>query len=631
MKELDSHKLGQEILKLLLPAPDPSLLLARIARAIGQRLGAVACLLISDRRDLELGINGYWCTESYLPQQDSIKRQLLAQLSGKSSNFSLPLKCVYIIPTPSEGAIVLGGDLQDKWQDLQPDAGEAIANAVAIAFSQVRLQQQNHLNHAYEVLLEQFHGVNAAQPDLNLALATTATALQVERGAIVLLKYKDPFYNQHDSTAIPRANCTVTHQWTAGAEIAQIDERENFKLSDCPYCMTAWQQSPQAFAIDTLLEKTRNENETVSHSNSDRPNSLVPDFFNPDRFPALLLVPLVGTASNSSLVLGFFLFQRDRPYRWQNGEMALARWVGAQIATAIIYDRTIKQVQSLVTKRTAQLQGSLEVQAKLYEQTRKQVEQLRQLIELKDEFLDSVSHELRTPLTTMKLAIQMLRQPGLPPERQAKYLELLEREWAREYNLIQDLLALQKLETHQIDLQLTKLNLKEILEELRGSFHETWAEKGLELVVRYGGEGNLDTPLLLYSDRDSLQRILQELLANAEKYSDPDSTVYVEIDRLSTPQLASETGKKGDRVTIAIVNTGEGIAPENIGSIFEKFTRGKEANQQAIAGTGLGLALVKGLVQHLNGTIEVSSRIADQNQRGETRFTLVLPQFPLQK
>ncbi|MEA5467540.1 HAMP domain-containing sensor histidine kinase [Spirulina sp. 06S082] len=630
MNELDSHKLGQEILKLLLPSADPLSLLARIARGIGQRLGAVACLLVSDRRDLELGTNGYWCAESYLPEQDSLKKQLLAQLSGQNSSFALPLKCVLMIPTPSEGVIVLGGDVQDKWQDLQAKTLEAIANAVAIAFSQVRLQQQNYLNNAYQVLLEQFHGINAAQPDLDLALGTTATALQVERGAIVLLKYKDPFYNQHDSTAIPRANCTVAHQWTARDDIAKIGVGENFELSDCPYCITAWQQSPQPFAIDTFRERTKNNPRSQSNPNN-KPDSLIPSLFNPDRFPALLLVPLIGTASNSSLVLGFFLFQRDRPYRWQTGEMALARWVGAQIATATIYDRTIKQVQSLVTKRTAQLQGSLEVQAKLYEQTRKQVEQLRQLIELKDEFLDSVSHELRTPLTTMKLAIQMLRQPGLPPERQSKYLDLLEREWGREYNLIQDLLALQKLETHQINLQLSQLNLQEIVEELWGACRETWAEKGLELAVRYGGEDNLDTSLLLYSDRDSLQRILQELLANAEKYSDPDSTVYVEIDRISTPQLASETDKKGDRITIAIVNTGAGIAPENIESIFEKFMRGKEANQQAIAGTGLGLALVKGLVQHLNGTIEVSSRIADQNQRGETRFTLVLPQFPLQK
>ncbi|WP_204105399.1 MULTISPECIES: HAMP domain-containing sensor histidine kinase [Spirulina sp. CCY15215] len=622
MNELDSHKLGQEILKLLLPTPDPPLLLARIARAIGQQLNAMVCLLVSDRRDLELGTNGYWCTESYLPQQDSLKKQLLAQLSGQNSSFSLPLKCVLMIPTPSDGAIILGGDLQDKWQDLQAKTLEAIANAVAIAFSQVRLQQQSYLNQAYQVLLEQFHGINAAQPDFDLALATTATALQVERGAIVLLKYKDPLYNQQDSKAIPRANCTIAHQWTARKGIAKIGAaEENFKLSDCLCCITAWQQSPQPFAIDTFSKSNPNN----------KSDSLIPSFLHPDRFPALLLVPLIGTASNSSLVLGFFLFQRDRPYRWQTSEMTLARWVGAQIATATIYDRTIKQVQSLVTKRTAQLQGSLEVQAKLYEQTRKQVEQLRQLIELKDEFLDSVSHELRTPLTTMKLAIQMLRQPGLPPERQGKYLELLEREWGREYNLIQDLLALQKLETHQINLQLSQLNLQEIVEELWGACRETWTEKGLELAVRYGGEDNLDTSLLLYSDRDSLQRILQELLANAQKYSDPDSTVYVEIDRLSTPQLASETSKKGDRITIAIVNTGAGIAPENIESIFEKFMRGKEANQQAIAGTGLGLALVKGLVQHLNGTIEVSSRIADQNQRGETKFTLVLPQFPLQK
>ncbi|MGK7926357.1 MAG: sensor histidine kinase [Spirulina sp.] len=611
MNELDSHKFGQEILKLLL-SPDPvPLLLARVARTLGTKWGAVACLLVSDRLASDCCLEGYWCAEPYCDREDIIKTQLLTRVKTKTTPTLAPLEWVQFIPLPFEGAIVLGGNLGEGWQNCQPEAYDAIANTVALVFSRLRLQQQTRLNETYQVLLEQFHRTHSDRPDLDLALATTAKALQVERGAIILLKYSDPLYSRYDSTVIPRARCTVAHQWRTREDIPTIGEESSFWLEDCSCCITAWQRSPQPLALDMLREKRE----------SDR-SFRVPHFFQPHRFPSVLLVPLIGTASNSSLVLGFFLFQRDRSYHWQAEEMALARWAGAQIATATIYNRTIKQVQSLVNKRTAQLQGSLEVQAKLYEQTRKQVEQLRQLIELKDEFLDSVSHELRTPLTTMKMAIRMLRQPGLPPERQAKYLETLEREWTREYNLIQDLLALQKLETQQIDLQLTKINLGEIVGDLQRSFNETWEEKDLNLVVRYGKEDRCDRPAFLYSDRDSLQRILQELLANAGKYSDPDSTVYIEIDRSSAD---SETRETAERVTIAIVNIGEGIAPENIERIFEKFTRGKEATQQAIAGTGLGLALVKGLVQHLNGTIEVWSRVANEHQRGETRFTLILP------
>ncbi len=102
--------------------------------------------------------------------------------------------------------------------------------------------------------------------------------------------------------------------------------------------------------------------------------------------------------------------------------------VSTQLSNAIIQSQTLRQVQGLVEERTAQLQRSLEVQAKLYEKTRQQLEQLRQLNELKDEFVSTMNHELRTPLTSMSLAIRMLRQStALPPERQAKYLDILER------------------------------------------------------------------------------------------------------------------------------------------------------------------------------------------------------------
>ena len=87
--------------------------------------------------------------------------------------------------------------------------------------------------------------------------------------------------------------------------------------------------------------------------------------------------------------------------------------VSAQVSTAIIQAETLRQVQSLVEKRTAELRESLAVQAKLYDRTRHQLDQLRQLNQARDEFLSTVSHELRKPLTSMTLAIRMLRQMGL--------------------------------------------------------------------------------------------------------------------------------------------------------------------------------------------------------------------------
>lgn len=120
------------------------------------------------------------------------------------------------------------------------------------------------------------------------------------------------------------------------------------------------------------------------------------------------------------------------------------------------------------------------------------------------------------------------------------------------------------------------------------------------------------------TDFDSLQRILQELLANAGKFSAAGNSVVLDL---------SETGGK---IVVTITNFGLGIAAEDLDHIFEKFRRGKGVTDRAIPGTGLGLALVKCLVQHLNGSIEVSSSPSENCENEElwlTCFTLTLPQF----
>ena len=281
--------------------------------------------------------------------------------------------------------------------------------------------------------------------------------------------------------------------------------------------------------------------------------------------------------------------------------------------TLVVQSQTLQKVQALVEERTAQLQNSLEVQAKLYEKTRRQIDQLRQLKQLKDEFLSAVNHELRTPLTSMSLAIHMLRQPGLPTERQVKYLDILEQQCSQEINLINDLLTLQELESHQAPLQPETINLKSKIEVLAQSFEKKWQDKGLTIAV--------DLPkasLLLQTEINSLNHILQELLTNAGKYSAPDTTVVLTIYQINY-QI--------NQIVLTLTNIGPSISTEDTTHIFDKFRRSQGATQQAIQGTGLGLALVKCLVQHLNGTIDVSCSPGSHSAMSEICFTLTLPQF----
>ncbi|MGL4622764.1 MAG: sensor histidine kinase, partial [Chroococcidiopsis sp.] len=218
-----------------------------------------------------------------------------------------------------------------------------------------------------------------------------------------------------------------------------------------------------------------------------------------------------------------------------------------------------------------------------------------------------------TPLTSMSLAIRMLRQQGITPERQAKYLDILEEQCDREINLIANLLKLQQLESNQAPLKLETIDLKVKLQALSQSFRQTWVDKGLSI--------QLDIPkssLLAQTDEEAFDRILQELLTNAGKYSHPDTTVVLQVTHQVDLQL--------NQIVLQLTNTGAGISEEERKYIFEKFRRGQGVTQQAIQGTGLGLALVKCLVQHLNGNIEVTSNPTNDSAAYATCFTIALPQ-----
>ena len=171
------------------------------------------------------------------------------------------------------------------------------------------------------------------------------------------------------------------------------------------------------------------------------------------------------------------------------------------------------------------------------------------------------------------------------------------------------MLTLQELESKQVAIQLQTVNLKQVITDVSQSFHQRWALKDLNLEI----ELPLRSPAL-NTDLASLNRILLELLTNAGKYSDPGSTVSVNVSQQS-----------GQQISITVCNNGAGISEAELPYIFEKFRRCQGMTQNAVPGTGLGLALVKSLVQHLNGTIEASSLPTNGTHR-ETRFTVMLPQ-----
>ncbi|MBD3881654.1 GAF domain-containing protein [Phormidium tenue FACHB-886] len=516
---------------------------------------------------------------------------------------------VYWVPTQLQGqvngAIGLVRSQFQEWDESAVHLLESLSPQVTIAISQAQLGQQLQQQAQYQVLIDQLTTAIRNAWDLedifNLAVEGTASSLQVNRGLLLLFKYADPLHKSRNLEGIPKAQATIAAHWLNSESSASVANL-TFSASECCICQQVLRSAePIVVPVGDVLNSS-------SHStSSERMVSLLG--LAPSH--AVLLMPL----ENQGTVLGCLVLHQEQSRLWSAEELSFVKLVAAQLSTAIIQTRTLKQIQGVVQERTVQLQRSLEVQAKLYEKTRQQVEQLRKLNAEREEFLSTVSHELRTPLTSMMLAIRMLQQADLAPDRQKKYLDILEQQCIQETKLINDLLALRKLETNSASNQLQKIDLRYLLESAAQSVKASWAEKGLILTLALPSH-----PVTLFTDPDSLNRILLELLANARKYASSESTIELEL-KANPPRK---------QVLISVRNVGDGILPEELPHIFEKFRRGQGVTKRAIQGTGLGLALVKGLVEHLNGTIAVSSQPCPvpDSDCWETCFTLTLPQCP---
>lgn len=241
-------------------------------------------------------------------------------------------------------------------------------------------------------------------------------------------------------------------------------------------------------------------------------------------------------------------------------------------------------------------------QARLFRAAQEQVQALERLNRLKDDFISTVSHELRTPLASMKMALHML-QVAPAREKQAQYLSIAQRECQREIELINDLLDLQRLEAGAYALNLQTLTWEALLGDLLLAIGERARTKGQTFQANVPLESSITTDPLL------LGRILRELLHNAVKYTPGQGSIRLEV------------RVEANRTRIQVRNSQE-IPAEELTRIFDRFYRIPSHDPWKEGGTGLGLALVKQMVDQLRGSIEVNS------SAGWTTFTLHLPELP---
>ncbi len=255
--------------------------------------------------------------------------------------------------------------------------------------------------------------------------------------------------------------------------------------------------------------------------------------------------------------------------------------------------RTRDEIGRLARSFNAMVESLTRSRAALEEK----VAELERANRLKSEFLATVSHELRTPLNVIIGYVEMLADPtgGRLDEEQATMIAAIDRYSRLQLDLITNVLDFARLSSGQISFQVERFALAPLLAEIEALHARRLQNPQLALTV------TVDPDLPMFeTDRVKLQEIVHNLVDNAVKFT--------EAGRIT---LVARAGSDSSRVVIEVCDTGPGIPAEDLDSIFDAFHQVGESSTRRTGGVGLGLSIVKQLVNALGGTVSVTSRIGE--------------------
>ncbi|MEU4360125.1 ATP-binding protein, partial [Streptomyces virginiae] len=255
------------------------------------------------------------------------------------------------------------------------------------------------------------------------------------------------------------------------------------------------------------------------------------------------------------------------------------------------------------------------------EQARQELEDRAQQLSLaskyKSEFLANMSHELRTPLNSLLILAQLLAQNptrNLSP-KQVEYAGIIHSAGSDLLQLINDILDLSKVEAGKMDVNLERVSLKQLLNYLEASFRPLTSQKGLEFDITTAP----GVPVDLFTDDARLQQILRNLLSNAVKFTE-HGRVHVKIEPAASAELPDELAQAGSVVAFRVIDSGIGIAEQQLDAIFAAFQQADGTTSRKYGGTGLGLSITREIARLLGGAVTARSEVG----KGST-FTLYLP------
>jgi signal transduction histidine kinase/ActR/RegA family two-component response regulator len=302
-----------------------------------------------------------------------------------------------------------------------------------------------------------------------------------------------------------------------------------------------------------------------------------------------LAVPVV---SRSGEVIGGLFFGHPEPGVFSENAERIISGIAAQAAIAVDNARLFDAVERERNAAQAEREGAVAAS------------------QAKDEFLAMVSHELRTPLNSMLGWIRLVKSGRLDDETSARGLETIERNTLAQVQLIEDLLDISRVITGKLSLTVERLDVESVIQAAVDSIRVAAEAKGVRL------QTVLDSFACTVSgDRGRLQQVVWNLLSNAIKFTPRGGRVRVQLERVESS------------VEITVSDTGRGISPEFLPYVFERFRQADAGITRAHGGLGLGLAIVRHLVELHGGTVRASS---EGEGRGAT-FVVRLPIAPVRR
>lgn len=238
-----------------------------------------------------------------------------------------------------------------------------------------------------------------------------------------------------------------------------------------------------------------------------------------------------------------------------------------------------------------QLRGAFSAMAN---KIREQFEGLQETDRLRRELVSNVSHDLRTPLASMHGYVEtlLLKNHSLSEEERLRYLEITRKHSLRLGRLIGDLFELSKLDSASIQPTLERFSLAELLQDVTQEFELEAEKKGILIEVNVLPEASM-----VHADIGLMQRVLENLLRNAVRYTPAGGTISISLD------------KKPGCVAVAVADTGCGIAEHELERIFDRFYRSEQGEEERSNSAGLGLAIVKRILDLHGSRITVSSAL----------------------